>query len=227
MVQSIPQQTHTTTSNPTELQKILHEWNTTNADFPHLQPIHQLFEAQVEQNPNAVATVHEQHTLTYHQLNTRANQLAHYLQNLGIGAEVPVAICVERSHELITGLLGILKAGGAYVSLDPAYPLERLAFMLEDAQAPVLLTQEHLLDKLPNSWAQVICLDTDWDTVKNESEQNLETSTTTNNLAYIIYTSGSTGQPKGVEVEHAGLVNLVTWHQRAYSVKPSDRSTLR
>ncbi len=224
MVQFIHREADTTTLNPTELQNILHKWNTTDADFPHFQSIHQLFEAQVKQNPNAVAVVHEQHTLTYSELNTRANQLAHYLQNLGIGAEVPVTICVERSHQLIIGLLGILKAGGAYVPLDPAYPLERLAFMLEDAQAPVLLTQEHLLDKLP-TWAQVICLDTDWESISKESKDNLEHSVNVNNLAYIIYTSGSTGQPKGVEVEHLGLVNLVTWHQRAYSITPSDRAT--
>jgi amino acid adenylation domain-containing protein len=157
-------------------------------------------------------------------LNLRANQLAHHLQSLGVGAEVLVGICVERSPLMIVGLLGILKAGGAYVPLDPAYPQERLAFMLEDAQVKVLLTQESLVATLPSHQAQVICLDSDT-AIFSTSVENLLHTATTDNLAYVIYTSGSTGKPKGVQIEHRGLLNLVFWHQQAFAVSPLDRAT--
>ena len=127
-----------------EQQQLLVEWNDTQVDYPHDKCIHQLFEEQVERTPDAVAVVFENQQLTYQELNCRANQLAHYLQSLGVGADVLVGICVERSLEMVVGLLGILKAGGAYVPLDPDYPTERLSFMLEDAQVPVLLTQQQL-----------------------------------------------------------------------------------
>jgi amino acid adenylation domain-containing protein len=208
-----------------ERHQLLFQWNDTQAEYPKDTCIHQLFDAQVERTPGAVAVVFEGQQLTYQELNCRANQLAHYLQKLGVGPEVLVGICMERSLDLIVGLLGILKAGGAYVPLDPTYPLERLAFMLEDAQVPVLLTQEQLLDKLPTSWAQVICLDADWQLIEQENEENSDSYTTGDNLAYVIYTSGSTGQPKGVEIQHSGLVNLVTWHQGTYNVEPTDRAT--
>ncbi|HDN27235.1 MAG TPA: non-ribosomal peptide synthetase, partial [Thioploca sp.] len=129
--------------------QILVEWNTTKADFPRDKCLHQLFEAQVERTPEAVAVVFEDSRLTYQELNQRANQLAHYLKKLGVGPEVLVGIYIERSLEMVVGLLGILKAGGAYLPLEPAYPQERLAFMLEEAQTPVLLTQEQILSGLP------------------------------------------------------------------------------
>ncbi len=204
---------------------LLVEWNDTQASYPKNLCIHELFEAQVERSPDAIAVVFKEKQLTYRELWARANQLAHYLRVLGVGPEVLVGICTERSLEMVVGLLGILKAGGAYLPLDPEYPLERLAFMLSDAQVPVLLTTEHLVEGLPTTWAQVICLDSDWESIAQHSEANPPHSTTPDNLAYVIYTSGSTGRPKGVEIQHSGLVNLVTWHQRVYNVMPIDRAT--
>jgi amino acid adenylation domain-containing protein len=204
---------------------LLVEWNDTQASYPKDLCIHQLIEAQVERSPEAIAVVCEEQQLTYRQLCERANCLAHYLRVLGVGPEVLVGICTQRSLEMVVGLLGILKAGGAYLPLDPAYPFERLAFMLEDAQVPVLLTTEHLVEKLPTTWAQVISLDSDWELIAQHSCENPTQNTTSDNLAYVIYTSGSTGKPKGVEIQHRGLVNLVTWHQRLYNVTPQDRAT--
>ncbi|MDZ7967784.1 MAG: amino acid adenylation domain-containing protein [Nostoc sp. DedSLP03] len=207
-----------------ERHQLLVEWNDTYTPYPQSKCIHQLFEEQVEKTPNALAVVYEDESLTYQQLNLRANQLAHYLQSLGVGAEVLVGICVERSPLMIVGLLGILKAGGAYVPLDPAYPQERLAFMLEDAQVKVLLTQESLVATLPSHQAQVICLDSDT-AIFSSSVENLLHTATIDNLAYVIYTSGSTGKPKGVQIEHRRLLNLVFWHQQAFAVSPLDRAT--
>jgi len=169
----------------------------------------QLFENQVGRTPNAIALIWEEQQITYRELNEQANQLAHYLQNLGVGLETLVGICVERSPAMIVGILGILKAGGAYVPLDPAYPQERLAFMLEDSQVPVLLTQNHLIPSLPKHQSQIICLDTDWSTIAQHSLENPTNYITPDNLAYIIYTSGSTGKPKGVCVIQRGVVRLV------------------
>ncbi|WP_445302295.1 amino acid adenylation domain-containing protein [Microcoleus sp. F4-D5] len=199
-------------------------WNNTKTDYPKDACIHQLFEAQVEIAPDAIALIFEDKQLTYKELNVRANQLAHYLQNLGVEPEVLVGICVERSLETIIGLLGILKAGGAFLPLDPAYPKERLAFMLEDSQVPVLLTQRQLLvESLPKHQGRVVCLDTDWPVIERQSEENPECSLTPNNLAYVIYTSGSTGQPKGVLVEHSSISNLATAEIRLFNVQPESR----
>jgi amino acid adenylation domain-containing protein len=207
-------------------EQMLIEWNNTHTDFPRDKCIHQLFEEQVGQTPDAVAVVFENTHLTYRELNQRSNQLAHYLQKCGVGPEVLVGIYVERSLEMIVGLLGILKAGGAYVPLDPAYPTESLAFILENSQTPVLLTQKRLITQLPAPKAQVICLDTDWDTINAQDNQdNLSAQVLPENLAYVIYTSGSTGQPKGVEIPQVNLVNLTTWHQQTYHLTPSDRAT--
>jgi amino acid adenylation domain-containing protein len=208
-----------------EQHQLLVEWNNTTKEYPQDKCIHQLFEAQVEQAPNAVAVVFEGEQLTYRELNARANQLANYLQVLGVGPEVLVGICVERSLEMLVGLLGILKAGGAYVPLDPAYPLERLAFMLEDASVSVLLTQARLVESLPQHHAPVVCLDGDWELIAQYGEENVSSGVMPKNLAYVIYTSGSTGKPKGVLVEHRGLLNLVFWHQRTFAVSPKDRAT--
>jgi non-ribosomal peptide synthetase component F len=199
-----------------ERHQLLVEWNNTQADYPKDQCIHQLFEAQVERNSNAIALIFEDKQLTYRELNNRSNQLAHYLQKLGIGAEVLVGICLEPSVELIVGLLGILKAGAAYLPLDPNYPCDRLNFMLEEAQVPILLTHsalstQHRLRPLestvPNT-PVIVCLDNNWD-IAQESEENPSSSVTSDNLAYVIYTSGSTGKPKGVAVPHKAVNRLV------------------
>jgi amino acid adenylation domain-containing protein len=200
-----------------EKYQLLLEWNDTEIEYPQEQCIHQLFEAQVERTPNAVAVVFKDEQLTYRELNTKANQLAHYLRSLGVKSEVLVGICVERSLSMLIGLLAILKAGGAYIPLDPAYPKERLSFILEDAQVPLLLTQASLLSAMPQHKAQVICLDTDWQAngyktalaMAQQSKENLFCELTTENLAYIIYTSGSTGKPKGVQIPHSALSNFL------------------
>ncbi|AFY89165.1 non-ribosomal peptide synthetase [Chroococcidiopsis thermalis] len=204
---------------PNELHQLLVDFNTTQAEYPKNKCIHQLFEEQVEKTPDAVAVVFENKQLTYSELNIRANQLAHYLQQLGVKLEVPVGICVERSLEMVIGLLGILKAGGAYLPIEPTYPLERQAFILKDAQTPVLLTQQHLAANLPTSATQVIYLDTDWQIINQQSTNNPVSDITTLNLAYIIYTSGSTGKPKGTLIHHQGLVNYLSWCSQAYGVE--------
>jgi amino acid adenylation domain-containing protein len=192
-----------------ERRQLLVEWNHTQCGYPEDRCIHELFEAQAEKTPEAVAVVFEGQQLTYRELNARANQLAHYLRKRGVGPEVLVGLCLERSLEMVVGLLGVLKAGGAYVPLDPAYPRERLAFMLEDAKVPVLLTQQKLLESLPGPNAEVVCLDSDWAEIAQESEQEPVGGASAQNLAYVIYTSGSTGRPKGVQVLHGGVVNIL------------------
>jgi amino acid adenylation domain-containing protein len=192
-----------------ERHRLLVEWNATHAEYPRDTCIHQLFEAQVERTPEAVAVVFEDRQLTYRDLNRRANQLAYHLQKLGVGPEVLVGICVERSLDMIVGLLGILKAGGAYVPLDPAFPSERIAFMLEDAQVPVLVTQQHLLTQLPAHGTKVVCLDADAAVLAQQSEANPVSGVTSDDLAYVIYTSGSTGRPKGVQIPHRAVVNFM------------------
>ncbi len=194
---------------PQERHQILVEWNETESEYPSAQCIHQLFEEQVEQTPDAIALVFEDQQLTYGELNARANQLAHYLRSLGVKPEVLVGICIERSLEMVVGLLGILKAGGAYVPLDPAYPIERLGLMIEETQLKVLLTQQSLIEKFPSHPAQVVGLDKDSEAINLESKTNLSNSVTLDNLAYVMYTSGSTGRPKGVSVIHRGVVRLV------------------
>ncbi|MBD2502161.1 amino acid adenylation domain-containing protein [Anabaena azotica FACHB-119] len=195
--------------NTAQRHQLLVEWNDTQTDYPQDKCIHQLFEQQVQRHPDAVALVFANQQITYHELNCRANSLANYLKSLGVGADVLVGLCVERSIEMIVGLLGILKAGGAYLPLDPEYPQERLSFMLEDAQVSVLLTQQSLLGRLPQHHAQVVCLDADAHLIAQCSQDNLITDVQPTNLAYVMYTSGSTGQPKGVEVVHRGINRLL------------------
>jgi len=208
---------------PGERQQLLVEWNNTAKDYPQEKCIHQLFEEQVERTPDAVAVVFEEKQLTYRELNAKANQLANYLRSLGVGPEVLVGICVERSREMIIGLLGILKAGGAYIPLDPNYPSERLAFMLEDSSVPVLLTQERLVEKLPQHSACVVCLDSDWEKIAVHSKKNPSIPVKPKNLAYVIYTSGSTGKPKGVLIQHESLVNYTTAASAEYRIQKCDR----
>ncbi|MBD2040238.1 non-ribosomal peptide synthetase [Microcoleus sp. FACHB-672] len=208
-----------------ERNQLLVEWGNSTAqelwteDYSGLC-IHELFEAQVEKTPDAVVVVFEYQQLTYQELNQRANQLAYYLQTLGVKPEVLVGICVERSLEMLVGLLAILKAGGAYVPLDPTYPSERLALMLEDAQVPVLLTQKHLRESLPEHQAQVVCLDQyELHNFDNNSLKNLKfPSSNPSNLAYVIYTSGSTGRPKGVQIAHASVINFLRSMQNRLEV---------
>ncbi|WP_373534966.1 amino acid adenylation domain-containing protein [Microcoleus sp.] len=207
----------------TERQQLLVEWNNTWSEYPQDKCIHQLFEEQVERTPDAVAVVFEEKQLTYRELNVKANQLAHYLQSLGLKPEVLVGICVERSLEMVIGLLGILKAGGAYVPLDPAYPKDRLAFMVEDSSVPVLLTQEKLLEKLPQNSACVVCLDSEWPKIAVHSKENPSIPVKPKNLAYVIYTSGSTGKPKGVLIQHESLVNYTTVATAEYRIQKCDR----
>ncbi|MEM7758012.1 MAG: condensation domain-containing protein, partial [Cyanobacteria bacterium P01_A01_bin.40] len=206
-----------------EQQQILFDWNNTQTEYPQDQCFPQLFEQQAEQTPNAVAVVFQDQQLTYHELNQRANSLAHYLQKLGVKPEFKVGLCVERSPEMIIGMLGILKAGGAYLPLDPTYPPARLAFMLSDSQVSILLTTQKLTDQLPQLPTQIICLDTDHNLLAEANQTNPDSKVTVNNLAYLIYTSGSTGTPKGVLVTHEGLVNLTQDKIRTCQVKASSR----
>jgi amino acid adenylation domain-containing protein len=199
-----------------ERKQILVDWNQAQIDYPQYLCIHQLFEQKVELTPNAVALVFENQKLTYRELNTKANQLAHYLQKLGVKPEVCVGICMERSPEMVIGLLAILKAGGAYIPLDPKYPQERLAFMLEDSQANILLTQTHFIQCFPGN-INSICLHRDWQLIEQENTENLLSEVTSKNLAYIIYTSGSTGKPKGVTIEHCSCIALLHWARQVFT----------
>ncbi|MDB9402876.1 amino acid adenylation domain-containing protein, partial [Microcystis sp. CS-574] len=192
-----------------ETNQLLIEWNNTQVDYPEYKCIHQLFEEQVERTPNAVAVTYENESLTYRELNNRANQLAHYLRKLGVKPDELVGICLERSLDMIVGLLAILKVGGAYVPIDPDYPQERISFMLQDTQVKILLTCESLQNSLPNHQAIVICLDKDWPQINQTSQENLNSAVSAANLAYVIYTSGSTGKPKGVEVIHRSVNRLL------------------
>ncbi|MGI2903868.1 amino acid adenylation domain-containing protein [Tolypothrix sp. VBCCA 56010] len=201
-------------------QQQLTKWNNTKTDYPQDKCIHQLIEAQAEQTPEQVAVVFEDKQLTYQELNQRANQLAHYLQAMGVGPDVLVGICVERSLEMVVGILGILKAGGAYIPIDPSYPLDRISFILEDAQPPVLLTQEHLEAELPAHWGQVICLDSEWEEIADSPEDSPSSNITAENLVYAIYTSGSTGKPKGVLVTHQNLVHSTSNRWTYYQEPP-------
>jgi amino acid adenylation domain-containing protein len=198
-----------------ERETILNVFNATDAAYPERVLVHELFEEQVRHTPHAVALMHAERRLSYSDLNAKANQLARYLREQGVHADQPVALCVERSFEMVIGVLGILKAGGAYVPLDPAYPQQRLADMLEDANPQVLLSQEALIPILPATRAKVIPLDGSWNQIRTRSRANLpvsELSLTPRNLVYVIYTSGSTGKPKGVAMEHRATVNLIAWH---------------
>ncbi|WP_143288303.1 non-ribosomal peptide synthetase, partial [Calothrix rhizosoleniae] len=201
-----------------ERHQLLVEWNDTATDYPSNKCIHQLFEQQVEENPNDLAVVFGEQQLTYQQLNQRANQLAYHLQSLGIKPEVLVGICVERNLEMVVGLLGILKAGGAYVPLDPNYPQERLSYMLADSGVGVLVTQSSLLESLPQNNARVVCLDSDWGLISQESQENFDAGVNSDNLAYVIYTSGSTGKPKGVAIEHHSVCNLAQAQTNIFDV---------
>jgi amino acid adenylation domain-containing protein/thioester reductase-like protein len=209
-----------------ERERIIEHFNRTDVAYPHDHLLHELFEARAVQAPHAPAVTFADETLTYQQLNQRANRLAHYLRAQGVGPDVIVGLCLERSIELIVGLLGVLKAGGAYMPLDPHYPIERLLFMLEDAQPRLLLTQERLKAKLPVGDMRMLALDSDWSTVCGHEDHNPDPhclGLTPQHLANVIYTSGSTGRPKGVMVTHRGVCNLATTHNAVLDLNAGDR----
>ena len=189
--------------------QLLADWNDTNKEYPKDKCIQELFEEQVKKSPDAVALIFEDCRLTYQELNTKANQLAHFLRERGIGPQTPVGVFMERRPELLVGLLGIVKSGGAYVPLDPDLPRERLDFMLQDTGAVLLLTQKDLLRRLPETVSAPLCLDRDWPQISSHSPSNPEPNTSPDHLAYIMYTSGSTGKPKGVAIRQQGIIRLV------------------
>ncbi len=190
--------------------QVLVEWNDEEVPYPPVECLHEFFEEQVDRTPDSVAVIHNVQSLSYRELNARANSLAHYLRKQGVGPDMLVGICVERSLEMLVGILGILKAGGAYVPLDPAYPKDRLAVILEDAKARILLTQERLIDLLPQT-ARLVRLDSDWPGISQEPTTNPPRNVTRDNLDYVLFTSGSTGRPKGVALEHRSGVIFVHW----------------
>ncbi|MBV9914404.1 MAG: AMP-binding protein, partial [Sinobacteraceae bacterium] len=206
-----------------ERRQLLEEWNATAADYPRDKCVQELFAEQAERTPDAVALIFEDQEVSYGELDRRANQLAHYLQKLGVGPEVIVGVCAERSLEMVIGLLGIVKAGGAYLPLDPSYPPERLAYMVSDAHVPVVVTQAHLLDQLPAHEASVVRLAADWEEIAAQPVTPPSTAMWPENLAYVIYTSGSTGKPKAAANTHGGLLNRLLWMQTAYQLDASDR----
>lgn len=203
-----------------ERHTLLAEWNDTAREFPHNHAIHQLFEARAAETPDAVALIFDERRMTYAELNARASQLAHALQRRGVAPEVRVGVCLDRSMEMVLAILGILKAGGVYVPLDPSYPQERLAFILHDSQARVLVTQHRHEERLPDFQGEAFYLEADAATLAGESEEQPESRVMPENLAYVIYTSGSTGQPKGVQVEHRSLCNLAAAQSRTFGVRP-------
>jgi amino acid adenylation domain-containing protein len=194
---------------PAERDQIIH-WNQTESVFPTGMCVHKLIEHQATLSPHSIAVTFGEQSLTYGELNARSNQLAHYLRSRGVRPETLVGIFVERSLDMIVGLLGILKAGGAYVPLDPAYPPDRILFMIEDSRMPVVLTHQDELRKLTASGVEFICLDSDWNRIAEASLDDLSHSAMPDDLAYVIYTSGSTGKPKGVQISHRAVVNFLT-----------------
>ncbi len=206
-----------------ERRRVLNDWNATTRPFPTHLALHQLIEAQAARTPGAVAVEHGGRRLTYAELDARANQLAHHLRALGVGPEVRVGLCLERGLDLPVAVLGILKAGGAYVGIDPAYPADRISFMLEDAQAPVLVSQERIADRLPTRAAHLVLLDADMAEIDARPATAPQSGVGPDNLAYIIYTSGSTGRPKGVAIAHTSAVALVAWAQELYSSEELER----
>ena len=199
-----------------ERRQLLVQWNQTGAAIPG-NCLHEFFELQAQRSPEALAIIYGQQSLSYQELNQRSNQLAHHLTKLGIGPEVRVAICITRGLDMVVAVMAVLKAGGAYVPLDPNYPAERVALMLNDSEAQVLLAQEHLLEQLPSFTGRVVKIDSQWNEIARESTENPYSQVTADNLAYVIYTSGSTGKPKGAMIRHRSPAILVNWAQDVFS----------
>ena len=197
-------------------------WNSTEIQYPVERCVHQYFEAQADRTPDAVALVYEHETVSYGELNTRSNRLANYMKDMGVRPEVRVGICLERSVEMVVGLLSILKAGAAYVPLDPHYPKERLLFILEDASINLLVTEESLRDLFPRDSFQQVCVHSAWAEIEKEGGENLQTGVESGNLAYAIYTSGSTGKPKGVMVRHDNVANFFAGMDSVVPIEPGD-----
>src|SRR5262249_2021564 len=206
-----------------EREQIVVEWNQTGSPYPHDRCVHELFAEQTERNPDRTALIDEREWVSYQELNRRTNQLGHYLQKLGVGPEVVVGVCLERSMEMVMAVLGVLKAGGAYLPLDPNSPLERLGYLLEDAGVGVVLTEQEFEASLPAFWGQTICLDVEWDRISEERESEPVSGVGAENLAYVIYTSGSTGKPKGVAVHQQALVARIVALLEAYELTSADR----
>ncbi len=206
-----------------ERERLLVDWNSGRVDVPKEACIHQLFEAQVEKNPDALAAEFRGEQLTYRELNARANQVAHYLRKQGVGPEVLVGISVERSLDMLAAIFGVLKAGGGYVPLDPNYPRDRIAFMVDDAKLALVITQEHLVNEIPAGDAQLLCIDSDWEIIARESVANPSAMVDPANVAFVIYTSGSTGNPKGVAIEHRSLVHFTCAANQVYEITRDDR----
>jgi amino acid adenylation domain-containing protein/non-ribosomal peptide synthase protein (TIGR01720 family) len=204
--------------------EILSGWNETRAEYPYEKCLHELFEEQAARTPGALALVFEDERLTYGELNEKANRLAHYLRRNGVGPDSLVGVCMERGVEMLLGVLGVLKAGGAYVPVDPAYPRERQAYMLEDSRAVALLTLSESGEGLPEQGARVIRLDAEWESISEERAENPSKLAGADNLLYVIYTSGSTGRPKGVAMRHGPLTNLLTWQLRQGELPPTART---
>jgi amino acid adenylation domain-containing protein len=205
-----------------ERRRVLSEWNDTRSEYPRAC-VHQLFERRAAETPDAVAVICEESELTYAELDSRANQLAHHLRRLGVGPESRVGVMINRGALMVVSLLGVLKAGGAYVPLDPEYPRERLNFMLEDAGVGVLLTEQSLAEIVPVNIAHVVSVDADWGVIARESATPTESSAEPSNTAYVIYTSGSTGRPKGVLIPHEAILNRLLWGQEVYPLTSEDR----
>ncbi|HVR95722.1 MAG TPA: non-ribosomal peptide synthase/polyketide synthase, partial [Thermoanaerobaculia bacterium] len=209
-----------------ERQQVLIEWSDTAKPCPQTPRVHELVSAHARRQPQATAMANAQgRRLTYGELEAKSNRLAWHLRGLGVGPEARVAVCMERTLERAVAILGVVKAGGVYVTLDPTYPRERLAYLLEDAGAAVLLTEERFAPVLPETGARVLRVDADWPEIQGDEATAPASGVSPENLAYVVYTSGSTGRPKGVEIPHAGLMNLVRWHQDLYGVQPEDRGT--
>jgi amino acid adenylation domain-containing protein len=202
-----------------EQDQLLAQWNHTFMDYLKEESFLALFEKQVELVPHAPAAIYGEEQLTYRELNERANQLGHHLRSLGVGTETLVGICMQRTNQMVVGLLGILKSGGAYVPLDPQYPTERLKFMLQDAQIRTLVTESNLKDILPQRVENTVCLDTDWLIITRESTTNVHSGLTSGNVAYLVYTSGSTGKPKGAAIEHHSTLGLMHWARREFGTE--------
>jgi amino acid adenylation domain-containing protein len=205
-----------------EKKKILYDWNNTFAEYSK-ECVHQLFEQQAEKNPDKVAVVFEDSKLTYRELNSKANQLSHYLIKMGAGPETLIGICVERSFDMLISQLAILKAGSTYIPIDPAYPSERITFMIEDAKMPFIITQQQLADSISGEGTKVICIDKEWESISAESTENIICKVSGVNLAYIIFTSGSTGKPKGVQITHGAFVNFLKSMSKEPGITENDK----